>query len=1197
MDWNPILRFPAPRRSRIPRRLFVSILPFAILAVWLTVGALLGAEHHGVVKANGLPVPGATITMSQGDKKFVTTTDENGAYSFSGLPDGVYNLEVEMFGFSKITRQVGIAQDAPSPEWELKVLPLSEMKQQAAPAPSPEKPAPAQTAAATPAAPVASNPPTPAPANRPSPNQASTQTQGPAGGGQGRYRQGGNGSRPSINQALAQNGYQQLGVNASANGEPIEPDNGFNNGSAPGEFASPELNQSASDSLIVNGSVSSGLGLPQQNDWFGFGRGGNAFGGPGGPGEPGGPGGPNLQAQLQGPGGPGGGGPGGGRGGFGGGGGRGGFGGNFRGGRGGRGGRNPNAFGNGRRNRRNRYTGNVALILNNSNLNANSFSLNGLETPKPAYNNFRLTGSIGGPLKIPHIFDDGKTAFVLNYQFTRNRTANVLTGLVPTEAERNGDFSGVVDPLTKQPITLNSNYPNNQVPLSLISPQAQGLLSLYPLPNFNSSTYNYQIPAVTALDQDNVNMRITRPINSKNQVSGQFAWQQSTTRNPSLFGFVDNLGMTGYNTSVQYTYHFTNALISNLRYQFSRQATQTTPYFSALGTNVSGNLGILGNDQSPSFYGPPALSFTSGFYSLSDANYSLANNTTNAVSENLIWVHGKHNVTFGGDFRRLDFNQISQQNPRGSFSFTGEYTGFDFADFLLGYPGTSSIAYGNADKYFRASWADTFVTDDWRLSSKLTLNLGVRWDFQAPVTELYNRLVNLEVGPYFTSTTPVCGTISTLTSGPACTLAGQVGYPDSLVRPNYHEIQPRIGVAWRPFDKGSTVVRAGYGIYYNTSVYQPLANQMAQQAPLSYSITQQNSLTSPYTIANAFLVPATGVTSQTFALDPNFQIGYLHYWQIAVQQGLGAGFVLTATYAGDKGLHQVQEFYPQSLCCKAPDSDTPAPTIPYPVGYIYETSGGQSSYNAGSIQLQRRFRSGLSGNILYVYSKAMDDSQGVGGRGAASTGLAQNWLDLAAEESLSSFNRTHTLNFTTQYSTGQGQAGGALLSGWRGALAKDWTFAVTMTVGSGLPETPIASGWQLYGPASTGTVRAQLTGLPVNAAPAGLAFNPSAFLTTSTGGAALLCNPALPSGVVSCQFGNAGRNSLTGPMQFTLNGSAGRVFRVGERRSFDIRFDATNILNTVTFTSYNATIGNAQFGLPVAANAMRAMTANLRFRF
>jgi trimeric autotransporter adhesin len=1107
------------------------------LAALLGVFTLGAVEHHGVVKSGGLPLPGATVTATQGAQKLTTTTDEHGYYSFPDLKDGVWRLQIEMFGFAPLTEEIGIVPGAPSPEWELKLLPVSALKSGTQPA----KPAPAAQSQ-TPA----STTPTPRRYGR--------------GGGQTGPQQANaqQGARPSLQQALNQTGFQRLGVNATGDGALNSADAGTE--AAADGFSTGDQNQNAlsGTAFTVNGSVSSGIDAPQRNDWFLFGPNGLAgIGGPGGPGGPGAPAGAQAQALAQagpGPGGPGGGGGGGfggpgggGRGGFGGG--RGGFGGpggrqrnpNFR-------GRNPNAFGNGRRNRRNTYTGNVALILDNSALDAKPFSLNGLETPKAPYNKFRTTGMLGGPLKIPHLLSGQKTFFTINYQLTRSRSGSVLTGLVPTQAQR------------------------DMLPSSEISPQAEALLNYFPLPNTpGNSRLNYQIPVTSLGNQSNVNSRITETLNTNNQIAGNFAWQSGATTNPNLFDFIDATHTTGWNTGLLWSHHFTTRLISNLRYQFSRSATNAVPYFSNL-TNVSGEAGIGGNDQSPQFWGPPTLSFSNGISSLSDGIYSLNHNTTNSLSESLLWVRNKHNITFGGDFRRLDFNQLSEQNPRGTLTFTGGYSGNAFEDFLLGVPDTISIAYGNADKYFRESWFDTFVTDDWRINSRLSLNIGVRWDFQGPVNELQNRLVNLAVGPDFTTITPVCGEA---VSG--CISAAQAGYPDSLVRPNYHEIQPRIGIAWRPFQKASTVVRAGYGIYYNTSVYQPLANQMAQQAPLSHAFTQSNSLANPYTLADPFSIPPTTTAAQTFALDPNFQIGYLHYWQVSIQQNLTNSLVATLTYNGDIGLHQVQMFLPWSV----PPGDQQAP---YPSGYIYETSNGKADYNAFNAQLQRRFRSGLSFNAVYTFSKAMDDAQTLGGRGAAAAPYAQNWQDLAAEWSLSTFNRTHQLNFTTQYSTGQGLGGGALVNGWKGALFKNWTFQSTLQVGSGLPLTPTVGSLVDGGTGISNAVRADLTGAPIYAAPPGLFLNPAAFTPPPSG-----------------QWGNAGRDILTGPMLFSLNQSVGRVFRLpGERKSIDLRFDITNVLNHVTYTSFVTTWSQpngGEFGLPTAANAMRSMQATIRFRF
>ncbi len=1179
------------------------------MLAWLAVAALMASEHHGRVTANGVPVPGATVTATQGDKKLTTTTDENGTYAFPELADGVWTIQVEMLGFTRLTQDVGVAVDSPSPSWELKVLTLDALKKELAPAPTASASAtPAPAPSAAPATTAEAKPPaaqTPKP-SAPAPQPSGRNNNAAANGGRG-----GNNGRPSLRQALANNGgdgFQRLDVNQTGDGQSMAGDMG-NNG------ANADMGQS-SDAFVVNGSVSSGLEMPMQNDWMGFGgRGGDGmgFGGPGSFGMGGAPGG-DGQPQMDmggrggrgggGPGGPGGGGPGmmggggfGGRGGPGGFGGRGGFGGP-----GGRGGRGPGrgnaaAFGNARRNARMRYNGNLMFTLDNSALDAQQFSLTGQATPKAAYAKFRSSGMFGGPLKIPHLLSGQHTFFTLNYQLARQRNANVVTTLVPTADELAGNFSGAVNPLTGAPLTIydprsGNPFPNNIIPQNQLSASALALERYYPLPNFTGNArYNFQEDLTNISNQSNVNTRISETINSKNQMSGNLSWQGGNNTSPGIFldpansyaRFVDTTNTTGINAGVSWTYHFTTHVINTLRYNFSRSATTGNPYFSNL-YNVSALAGIQGNYQQSAFWGPPSLGFSSGFASLNDANKSLTHNNTNQVGESILWVHGTHNMTIGADFRRLDFNQIAQANPRGSFSFTGGITGlagangvvngtgFDYADFLLGFPDTSSIAYGNADKYFRASWADTYFTDDWRLSTKLSLNLGLRWDFQAPVTELYNRLVNLTVGNSFATATAVCGTTPSTGS---CTLASQAGLPDSLVRPNYHEIQPRIGFAWRPFTKSQTVVRGGYGIYYNTSVFQPLASRMSQQSPLSYSVTQANSLGSLYTLNNAFLVPATGVTAETFALDPNFQIGYVHYWQLAIQQTLKGGFVVTATYSGNKGTHQVQQFLPNTYPNGVAVSD-------YPHGFAYETSGANSNYNSLNLQLQRRFRGGLSGNASYVFSKAIDDAEGgLGGRGGGGGGsYAQNWLDLAADRGPSAGQRNHTFNLGMQYSTAMGARGGALLSGWKGAIAKDWNFSSNLTLGTGQLLTPTVANRVTNGTGITGTLRPEYIGGSLSPVLPGYGFNPAAFIQPLPG-----------------QWGDAGKGIITGPALFGFNASAGRVFRVDDRRSFDLRFDANNLLNHVVYSNWNTTLGSAQFGLPTGAAAMRTIQATLRFRF
>jgi hypothetical protein len=443
--------------------------------------------------------------------------------------------------------------------------------------------------------------------------------------------------------------------------------------------------------------------------------------------------------------------------------------------------------------------------------------------------------------------------------------------------------------------------------------------------------------------------------------------------------------------------------------------------------------------------------------------------------------------------------------------------------------------------------------------------VGIRWEYGAPITELYGRLVNLDVGPGFSSVAPV------VANDPTGALTG-LHYPTSLVRPDKHGIEPRLGLAWRPFPASSTIIRAGYGIYYNTSVYQSIAIQMAQQSPLSRSLSVQNSAVDPLTLANGFNA-SPSITNDSFAVDPNFRVGYTQNWQGSIQRDLPGSLVATATYLGIKGTRGMQEFLPNTYPAGA---SNPCPACPS--GFIYLTSNGNSTRESGQLQLRRRLHNGFTASLQYTYSKSIDDSA-LGGRGQSTYVIAQNWLDLASERGLSIFDQRHLLNLQIQYSTGTGLGGGTLLTGWKGALFKEWTVTSEIAAGSGLPLTPVYLA-AVSGTGVTGSIRPEYTGAALYSAPSGLFLNPAAYTEPAPG-----------------QWGNAGRDSITGPSQFTLNASLGRTFRLSDRFNLDLRVDSTNALNHPVFFGWNTTITSAQFGLPTAANAMRSVQTTLRLRF
>jgi trimeric autotransporter adhesin len=854
------------------------------------------------------------------------------------------------------------------------------------------------------------------------------------------------------------------------------------------------------------------------------------------------------------------------------------------------------AFGNTRSGARALYTGGFTATESNSALNARPFSLTGVEATKPAFNDFTGAATLQGPINIRPWMPRGPNLFA-SYQWTRNSSSTVNTGLVPTQAEETGNLAGLTNVLG-QPLTVyepgtGTAYTNNQVP---VNPQAAALLKLYPLPNISSATdYNYQAPVLNDAHQDSMQMRLDKTIGRKDEVYGGFAFQSTRADTVNMFDFVDHTGTLGLNANVHWAHRLKPRMFLYTNFVFTRLRTDITPNFENR-SNVSGAAGITGNDQNPADWGPPTLGFSDGTAVLSDGNSAFNRNRTDDVSASTLIYHSKHNITIGGDFRKQEFNDFFEQNPRGSLTFTGAATqgtcsnpetcGSALADFLIGIPDTSAIAFGNANKYFRQPVYAAYFTDDWRVLPILTINAGARWDYAAPITELFNRLVNLDVASGFTSAAPV------LATDPVGPVTGE-HYPAALMRPERKMIEPRIGITWRPIPASTIVIKAGYGIYPDTSVYQNIVWNMAQQASLpnttAYSV--QNNAGCPLSLATFTLASSCNtLTADTYGIDPNFRIGYVQNWQLSVQRDMPFALQLTATYNGFKGSHGPQEILPNSYPL---GEANPCPSCPS--GFVYETSDGDSIRNAGMLQLRRRLRSGFGAQLAYTYSKSIDDDAYLGGLGhqtassggqaqsaslgSASAQVAQNWLDPRAERSLSTFDQRQLLSVQAQYTSGQGLEGGTLLGGWRGRALKEWTVLGNVSYGTGLPETPLYPAPVPGTGFSNISLRPALTGAPIYNSGDNPHLNAAAF-TEPVG-----------------EWGTAGRDSITGPNQFSLSSSLARTFRPKSKIYLDFAVNSTNTFNHATFTGWNMYVTSDQFGLPVAPNAMRSLQTEIHLRW
>lgn len=1139
-----------------------------ILLLPVTLCALaVAAEHSGIVKSSGLPIPGAAVTAVQGDKRVATSTDENGAYRFANLAPGVWGIEVEMMGFGKVAQLVEVGAESKPYEIELKLG--------ASDAPAPPKPAPV-VSQAKPAAAPATPAQKPADTAKPAPAQTAAST-----GARG--TRAGAGGRPIG--AAAQAAFQRLQVVQTAQNEVAAALNG------PPPEASSEMSQGANESFLVTGSVSNGLQQPGAMDQaFGFGAGmdreemrqrfeqmrggGGGFGGESGgtPGAGGFGGGSSRGGPMTG----GGGGFGGGRGGPGGGGfsGRGGQ----RGpGQSGQRTRGSSSFGNRNSRGRDGIRGGASFTLGNSAFDAKPYSLSGQDNPKAAYaaSRFSLVG--GGMLHIPKILTDDKTFFFASYFGTRSRRPFDSIATVPTALERAGDFSQSVttvpvkifDPTTGQP------FPNNQIPASRISPAATRMLSFFPLPNQPGRVQNFQLLSAVPQNSDNFSLRLNRSAGKKDRFSGSFSLQQRNGLSQQLFGFRDTSDGRGISSDGTWTHTFGPGFLSNLRYSFSRNSSTALPFF-AYGADWARQLGIAGTSTDPRNFGPPNLTFTN-FGGLTDGSNSASHNQTAGVSESVLRTRGKHNFTFGLEYRRMQLNTVSDSNARGTYSFSGlstsgfdasgyplANTGFDFADYLLGLPNTSSIRFGSSDVYFRSSLYSVYAQDDFRVRSNFSINLGLRYEDLTPLHEKYGRMANLDIAPGFTG-------VAVVTRDQPGPYSG--AFPDGLVNPDKNNIAPRIGIAWRPFPRHRTSIRAGYGMYYNGSVYNAAANKLAQQPPFAKSSAVNTSTARLLTIPDGFVGGSTKAITNTFAIDRNYRVGYAQTWNFSVQQDLPFSLQMEAGYLGTKGTRLDIQRMPNRALPGSPLTSEQRRLIGNATGFTFDASEANSIYHSGSLRLTRRFRRGLSAGMNYTYSKSLDDASSIGGGGGA---VVQDDHNFAAERGYSSFDRRHNLSMNWMYSTS-----GTTTGPQRRALLRDWSVSGGATIRSGSPFSAMVLGnlSDAGGSGAVGSGRADATGAPLYLGPG--FFNLAAFAIPAAG-----------------RYGNSARNIILGPSTFSMNAAFGRTIRFGEtRRNLDLRLEAANLLNSVNISRIGTTINSSSYGLALNAGSMRTLTINVRFRF
>ena len=857
----------------------------------------------------------------------------------------------------------------------------------------------------------------------------------------------------------------------------------------------------------------------------------------------------------------------------------------------------------------NRPRGNISYTGGDSALDAAPYSLTGQPAVKPAYNQNRLSASIGGPFKIPKLVSLTNTNYIFTYNATRLRSPYDAFSTVPTLAERRGDFSqtlirsgaGAGDPVRIFDPGTHVPFPDNRLPR--IDPAAASLLAFIPEPNLPGDVQNFHYLTAVTNKSDDINVRLNHTFGESGFGQGTPAgggfgrrggggarrrrqgpqptnlnfglqYRNSENRLTNPFPGVGGTNTTdGLNTTIGLVHSF-GTITDNLRVNYNINRTASTNLY-AFQQDIGGAAGITGVSRSAFDWGIPNLGFTN-FTGLNDIRPSTRRDRTVQIQNGFIWSRGRHALRWGGDFRWIQSNLQTDQNARGSFTFTGartaavnqglspvEGTGYDFTDFLLGLPQLTSIQYGGGKYYFRGTSWDLFVQDDWRVRGNLTFNLGLRYEYVSPVRELNNRMVNLDVAPGFTAVVPA--------------FPGQAGlftgiFPVGLVQPDRNNFAPRVGIAWRVTNR--SILRAGYGINYNTGAYGSLAQQLAFQPPFSVTQTNINSGLQPLTLQNGFPTLPPETVTNNFGVNRDYRIGYVQIWNLDVQREFrSANLTLNLDYTGTKGTHLD--------VIEAPNRTATGLRIPGVQPFNWETSEANSTAHSGTIRVRRRLQGGFQMGGSYTFSKSIDNASSIGGTGGT---VAQNAFDLAAERGLSNFDQSHRLNvdYIWELPFGRERRFLANVPYLAGVLA-GWQWSGTWNLASGLPFTArVLGSFTDVNRGTNGTLRANATGISPDLADPSVAqwFNTAAFVVPLAG-----------------QFGDVGRNTLRGPSASVFGMALSKIMPFADGRSIELRAQASNIFNTPQFRSIDTNLNSSSFGHVTSAGSMRKIQLTARFRF
>jgi Carboxypeptidase regulatory-like domain len=870
----------------------------------------------------------------------------------------------------------------------------------------------------------------------------------------------------------------------------------------------------------------------------------------------------------------------------------------------------------------NRFSGTVYEYLRNSALDAKNF-FDDPSQPIPPYRQNQFGASFGGPLR------RDRTFFFANYEGYRIRQSVTNTTLLPTAAERAGDFSGI-NPETGQPFPTiidprtGRPFPGNQIPISRIDPLSAAVLDREPLPNRpnvapgqNNNLNVGQHP----LTSDQFTVRLDHQLTSRNELFARFTYFDSAQLFPyvpNVFaqnppappGFGTNKDDTGRNLALGLTSVLRPTLINDFRFGYEY-------YFGTKeGQNINdGFLQTLGIARAPGSInrGITAINVP-GYADLGDSDIfqpQIRKNNTFQFTDNLAWVKGRHTFQFGADVRRLQLFYLVENFGQGFFSFSdgaSSVSGTAFTDFLLGRPFLSFAQAGNSGGNDRLNYLGAYFSDQFHATRRLTLTYGLREEFYTPPLNADGRgaIVDPSNATQFIVQNDR-GQAQNLVLNPLVQqlqqqfdlhfiTSQQAGLPASLIRPDWSGWAPRFGFAYDLTGDGRTSLRGGVGVFNSlaeldytseTRLSAPISEDLAgldlcrfygagacgqSYAPpiLTYPLGYQLGNTAP-----------SGVSS-----PPYIRNGYVYEWGLSLQRELTPNTLLSVSYVGSEG-HKLPRrgLQNQGVPNVPPVAEESGRRGYHPQpgsNYFVRYTDVNSNYNALVVSIQRRFARGLSFAAGYTWGKSIDTASGLQG-----TNQPQDNYNMKAERGLSDFDvrQRFVLSGTWMLPFGAGQR---WLNDGVGAKAfGGWQLAGIATLQSGQPMTALLST-ALSGTQSNGTDRPDLIANPN--LPTGQR-DPSHWFNTQAFEPPPIFEDSL--GAYSIP-GNEGRNVITGPGLAVWDASLQRQVRLSERVNLIFSADFFNLTNHPNFDRPGLIVGTSNFGLISSAENSRQIQFALR---